>query len=74
MSKHKGKVDGLMLTMNEIRDKIVSKKQEIVNMQSKQIAIKIEIEKVEKQLKSIMELIENFEVISFCIFMCNLMY
>lgn len=63
-----------MLTMNEIRDKIVSKKQEIVNMQSKQIAIKIEIEKVEKQLKSIMELIENFEVISFCIFMCNLMY
>ncbi|KYN06358.1 hypothetical protein ALC62_02695 [Cyphomyrmex costatus] len=62
LSKYKEKMDGLMLTMNEIRNKIVSKKQEIVKLQSEQIAIKNEIEKEENQLKSIMELINNFEV------------
>ncbi|XP_018346349.1 PREDICTED: coiled-coil domain-containing protein 113-like [Trachymyrmex septentrionalis] len=60
--KHKKKVDGLMLIMNQVRNKIVSKKQEIVKLQSKQIAAKIEIDKEEKQLKSIMELINNFEI------------
>ncbi|XP_024888205.1 coiled-coil domain-containing protein 113-like [Temnothorax curvispinosus] len=62
LSKHKEKVEGLMLIMNEIKDKIVSKRQEIINLQSEQIATKIEIEKAEKQLKSTVELIENFEV------------
>ncbi|KYN09209.1 hypothetical protein ALC57_18639 [Trachymyrmex cornetzi] len=62
LSKHKKKVDGLMLIMNQVRNKIVSKKQEIVKLQSEQIATKIEIDKEEKQLKSIMELINNFEV------------
>jgi len=69
LSKHKKKVDGLMLTLNEVRDKIVSKKQEIVKLQSEQIAAKIEIEKAENQLKSMMELINKFEVIFFYIFM-----
>jgi len=69
LSKHKKKVDGLTLTLNEVRNKIVSKKQEIVKLQSEQIAAKIEIKKAEKQLKSIMELINKFEVIFFYIFM-----
>jgi len=69
LSKHKKKVDSLKLTLNEVRDKIVSKKQEIVKLQSEQIAAKIEIEKAEKQLKSMMELINKFEVIFFYIFM-----
>lgn len=51
-----------MLTMNEVRDKIVSKKQEMIKLQLEQDAIKIEIEKVKKQLKSMIELIDNFEV------------
>ncbi|XP_018306894.1 coiled-coil domain-containing protein 113 [Mycetomoellerius zeteki] len=62
LSKYKEKVDGLMLIMNEVRNKIVSKKQEIVKLQSEQIATKIEIDKEEKQLKSIMKLINNFEI------------
>ncbi|XP_011063335.1 PREDICTED: coiled-coil domain-containing protein 113-like [Acromyrmex echinatior] len=62
LSKHKKKVDGLMLIMNQVRNKIVSKKQEIVKLQSKQIATKIEIDKEKEQLKSIMELINNFEI------------
>ncbi|KYM80707.1 hypothetical protein ALC53_08876 [Atta colombica] len=62
LSKHKKKVDGLMLIMNQVKNKIVSKKQEIVKLQSKQIATKIEIDKEEKQLKSITELINNFEI------------
>ncbi|KAG5343210.1 CC113 protein, partial [Acromyrmex heyeri] len=62
LSKHKKKVDGLMLIINQVRNKIVSKKQEIVKLQSKQIATKIEIDKEKKQLKSIMELINNFEI------------
>ncbi|XP_071635108.1 cilia- and flagella-associated protein 263 [Temnothorax longispinosus] len=72
LSKHKEKVEGLMLIMNEIKDKIVSKRQEIINLQSEQIATKIEIEKAEKQLKSTVELIENFEVIFFHIFCLQL--
>lgn len=64
-----------MLTMNEVRDKIVSKKQEIIKLQSGQIATKIEIEKMEKQLKPIMELIDKFEVvIFFYTYFYNLMY
>ncbi|XP_011693485.1 PREDICTED: coiled-coil domain-containing protein 113 [Wasmannia auropunctata] len=62
LSKHKEKVDRLMLMMNDVRDKIVSKKQEIVKLQSEQIAAKNVIEKEEKQLKSMIELIENFKV------------
>ncbi|XP_071570943.1 cilia- and flagella-associated protein 263 [Temnothorax nylanderi] len=62
LSKHKEKVEGLMLIMNEMKNKIVSKRQEIINLQSEQIATKIEIEKADKQLKSMMELIKNFEV------------
>lgn len=72
LSKHKEKVEGLMLIMNEMKNKIVSKRQEIINLQSEQIATKIEIEKVDKQLKSMMELIENFEVIFFHIFCLQL--
>lgn len=74
LSKHKEKVDGLMLTMNEVKNKIVSEKQEIVKLQSEQIVTKIEIEKAEKQLKSMMELIDKFEVIFFYIFECSLIY
>lgn len=65
LSKHKKKVDGLTLTMNEVRNKIVSKRQEIVKLQSEQIATNVEIEEAEKQLKSIMELLDEFEVIFF---------
>lgn len=61
-----------MLTMNDVRDKIVSTRQEIIKLQSKQAATKIEIEKAEKQLKSIMDLIDNFEVISFEFFILQL--
>jgi len=59
--------------MNQVKNKIVSEKQEIVKLQSKQIATKIEIDKEEKQLKSITELINNFEV-TFVFIVCNLIY
>lgn len=62
-----------MLIMNQVKNKIVSEKQEIVKLQSKQIATKIEIDKEEKQLKSITELINNFEV-TFVFIVCNLIY
>jgi predicted nucleic acid-binding Zn-ribbon protein len=74
LTKHKKKVDGLTSTMNGVRDKIVSKKQEIVKLKSEQITAKNEIKKEEKQLKSIIELINNFEVIFFNIFVCSLIY
>ncbi|XP_012539807.1 coiled-coil domain-containing protein 113 [Monomorium pharaonis] len=61
LTKHKKKVDGLTLTMNEVRDKVVSKKQEILTLHSEQITAKNEIEKKEKQLKSMIELINTFE-------------
>lgn len=61
-----------MLTMNEVKDKIVSKRQEIIKLQSEQIAIKSEIEKVEKQLRSMIELLNNYEVIFLYIFVFNL--
>lgn len=60
-----------MLTMNEVKDKIVSKRQEIIKLQSKQIAIKSEIKKAEEQLKSVIELINNYEVIFLYIFVFN---
>lgn len=63
-----------MLTMNEVKNKIVSEKQEIVKLQSEQIVTKNEIEKMKKQLKSMMELIDKFEVILFYIFKCSLIY
>ncbi|XP_011630816.1 coiled-coil domain-containing protein 113 [Pogonomyrmex barbatus] len=62
LTKYKERLDGLMLTINKVRDNMFSKKQEIIKLQSKQIATKIEIEKVGKQLKSITELIDKFEV------------
>ncbi|XP_011872191.1 PREDICTED: coiled-coil domain-containing protein 113-like [Vollenhovia emeryi] len=62
LSKHKKKVDGLVSTMNKVRNNIVFKRQESAKLQSEQTATKIEIEKAEKQLESMIDLINKFEV------------
>ncbi|KAL0119024.1 hypothetical protein PUN28_009569 [Cardiocondyla obscurior] len=62
LSKHKEKVEGLILTMNEVKTKIVSKSQELVKLQSEQIATKAEIKKTEKRIKSMTVLMNKFKV------------
>ncbi|XP_067207927.1 cilia- and flagella-associated protein 263 [Linepithema humile] len=62
LTRHKGKLDDLMSTMNKVRDQIVSKKLEMKKLRSKQAALKIEIEKEREQLKSMTMLIDEFEV------------
>lgn len=63
LTKHKEKLGALMSTINEVRNKITSKSQEIIKLQSDQSAMIMEIEKVEEQLKSIMKLMDDFHVI-----------
>nr|XP_012229377.1 PREDICTED: coiled-coil domain-containing protein 113 [Linepithema humile] len=62
LTRHKGKLDDLISTMNKVRDQIVSKKLEMKKLRSKQAALKIEIEKEREQLKSMTMLIDEFEV------------
>lgn len=52
-----------MSTVNEVKNKIALKNQEIIKLQSNETAMKIEIEKIEKQLKLITKLMDNFQVI-----------
>lgn len=59
-----------MSIMNEVRNKIASKKQEIVKLQLEKVAMKVEIKKAEKQLKSVMALMDDFEVIFLYAFYC----
>lgn len=62
LTRHKGKLDDLISTLNKIKDQIVFKKLEIKKLRSKQAVLKIEIESVKKQVESITTLIDNFEV------------
>ncbi|KAH0954471.1 hypothetical protein HN011_011210 [Eciton burchellii] len=62
LTKHKGKLSNLMSNMNEITNKIVSKDQEITKLKLSQSVMKDEIKKMEKQIESITELMENFRV------------
>ncbi|XP_029165748.1 LOW QUALITY PROTEIN: coiled-coil domain-containing protein 113 [Nylanderia fulva] len=62
LTKHKEKVGNLMSIINEVRNKIASKKQEIVKLQLEKVAMKVEIKKAEEQLKSVMALMDDFEV------------
>jgi len=48
--------------MNEVTSKIVWKDQEITKLRLSQSVMKAQIEKMEKQIRSIMELMENFRV------------
>lgn len=52
-----------MSTMNEVKSKIISKNQEIVKLQSEQATIKTETGKTEIQLKSLITLMGDFNVI-----------
>lgn len=56
-----------MSIVNEVRSNIAFKKQEIVKLQSEKVAMKVEIKNTEKQLKSVMALVDDFEVIFLCI-------
>jgi len=62
LTKHKGKLDDLMSTINKVRGKIVSKKLEMKKLRSEHATLKIEIEKAKEQLKSMTTLIDDFEV------------
>lgn len=55
-----------MSVMNEVRNKIAFKKQEIMKLQLEKVAMKVEIKKTEEQLKSVMALMDDFEVIFLC--------
>lgn len=57
--------------MNEVRSNIAFKKQEIVQLQSEKVVMKVEIKNMEKQLKSVMALVDKFEVIFLCAFYCG---
>lgn len=52
-----------MSIANDVRTKIASKKQEIVKLQSEKVTIQVEIKKAEKQLQSVMALMDDFDVI-----------
>ncbi|XP_029658863.1 coiled-coil domain-containing protein 113-like, partial [Formica exsecta] len=54
LTKHKEKLGNLISIVNEVRNNIAFKKQEIVKLQSEKVAMKVEIKKTEKQLKSVM--------------------
>lgn len=61
--------------MNKVRDQIVFKKLEMKKVRSKQAALRIEIEREKKQLKSMTMLIDDFEVYNvLCIFFCAVAY
>ncbi|XP_029674460.1 coiled-coil domain-containing protein 113-like [Formica exsecta] len=62
LTKHKEKLGNLISIVNEVRNNIAFKKQEIVKLQSEKVAMKVEIKKTEKQLKSVMALLDDFEV------------
>lgn len=62
-----------MSNVNEVKGKVISKNQEIVKLQSEQAAIKIEIEREEVQLKSLITLMDDFSVI-FPIFLYRLSF
>jgi len=73
LTKHKGKLSNLMSNMNEITNRIVSKDQEITKLKLSQSVMKDEIKKMEKQIESITELMENFRVM-FLNFLMHLLY
>lgn len=52
-----------MSIVNDMRSKIAFKKQEIVKLQSEKVVMQVEIKKAEKQLQSVMALIDDFDVI-----------
>ncbi|EFN63634.1 Coiled-coil domain-containing protein 113 [Camponotus floridanus] len=62
LTKHKEKLNSLMSIVNDIRSKIAFKKQEIVKLQSEKVAMQVEIKKAEKQLQSVMALMDDFDV------------
>ncbi|XP_072762278.1 cilia- and flagella-associated protein 263-like [Anoplolepis gracilipes] len=62
LTKHKEKLGSLMSIVDEIRNKIAFKKQEILKLQSEKVAMEVEIKRTEKQLKSVMTLLEDFEI------------
>lgn len=73
LTRHKGKLDDLTFSMNKVRDQIVFKKLEMKKVRSKQAALRIEIEREKKQLKSMTMLIDDFEVYNvLCIFFVQL--
>lgn len=59
-----------MSIMNDVRNKIAFKKQEIIKLQSEKVTMQVEIKKAEKQLQSVMALIDDFDVILLYIFYC----
>ncbi|XP_014473563.1 PREDICTED: coiled-coil domain-containing protein 113-like [Dinoponera quadriceps] len=62
LTKHKRNLSNLMSTVNEVKAKIVFKKDEIVKLQSERATVNAEKEKTQMQLKSLMELMDNFSV------------
>jgi len=52
-----------MSIVNDMRSKIAFKKQEIVKLQLEKVVMQVEIKKVEKQLQSVMALMDDFDVI-----------
>jgi len=73
LTKHKGKVSNLMSSMKEVKNKIVSKDEEMMKLRASQSVMKVEIGKMKEQLKSINELMENFRV-TFLNFLLHLLH
>lgn len=65
LSKHKEKLNNLTSAINKVRAEIDFKKEEIVKLQTEQVTANTQIEKTQKQLKSLTELMDNFSVIFF---------
>ncbi|KAL6429883.1 hypothetical protein ACFW04_007628 [Cataglyphis niger] len=62
LTKHKEKLANLTSIVNKVRSNIAFKKQEIVALQSEKVVMKVEIKNTEKQLKSVMAIVDKFEV------------